>query len=234
MNIETASLVLRTFDLTKNDNRPKPTNYSTKVGSANAKRTRFTWNNINLRVLLGTMYDKYDLFNLVLKSVSSGTPIGAIGEADQLNTVICCSGLPFINQTYNFVTDGFGATSYTTLETYQFNASSYDSLFIDFKDYEHSRLAVFGKSQELCNLSLFYQTCVYGNDPVVKKKQIEELDEDDEPVTDDNGDPVMVDGPDDMFFPEMIFIFEIFGIPKEEGNKNGTRLNINSANSFGM
>ena len=56
-NEESASLVLRTSDL--------PVNSSNNVGSADQFYTNMTWSNINLRVLLGSMYDKYDKFALV-------------------------------------------------------------------------------------------------------------------------------------------------------------------------
>ena len=56
-NEESASLILRTGDL--------PSNSSNNVGSADLYYTNMTWYNINLRTLLGNMYDKYDKFNLV-------------------------------------------------------------------------------------------------------------------------------------------------------------------------
>ena len=41
---------------------------STTTSSNNTSRTSFTWNNIDLRMLLGDMYDKYDRFNLCLNN----------------------------------------------------------------------------------------------------------------------------------------------------------------------
>ena len=38
----------------------------------NATNSSFTWNNINMRTLLGAMYDKYDTFNLKITAISSG------------------------------------------------------------------------------------------------------------------------------------------------------------------
>ena len=52
---EKALLVLKTSDLTYNT--------SNSIGTANATGTKCTWNNINLRVLLGNLYDTYDRFN---------------------------------------------------------------------------------------------------------------------------------------------------------------------------
>ena len=53
-----ARLVLKTSDLTANS--------TTNNGSCDQYRTSFTWFNINLRMLLGDMYNQYDYFNITL------------------------------------------------------------------------------------------------------------------------------------------------------------------------
>ena len=50
-------------------------------GTSNAMNTSFTWTNINLRTLLGDMFDKYDRYILLLQSISTGIA-GTIGTAD--------------------------------------------------------------------------------------------------------------------------------------------------------
>ena len=55
-NEEVASLVLLTSDLTANS--------TTYVGVCNEFRTEMTWSNLNLRTILGPMYDKCDRFCL--------------------------------------------------------------------------------------------------------------------------------------------------------------------------
>jgi hypothetical protein len=55
-NLQIASLVLRSSDLTPGA--------SNQYGSSDTYQLIQTWNNINLRTLLGDMYDKYDLFNI--------------------------------------------------------------------------------------------------------------------------------------------------------------------------
>jgi len=61
MNIEHASLVLKPNLLTVNT--------SNNFGNCNAGRSIYTFTNINLRNILGSMYDKYSKFNLILKNV---------------------------------------------------------------------------------------------------------------------------------------------------------------------
>ena len=80
-----AQLVLRDYDLTTNE---------TGIGIANNGNTNYTWKNINLRTVLGPMYDKYDVFNLNLKFIASSQTPTALG-ADSSNVIINISGLPF-------------------------------------------------------------------------------------------------------------------------------------------
>ena len=43
---------------------------SVNASSTNSIKTSFTWANINLRSLLGDMYDRYDRFNLCLNTIA--------------------------------------------------------------------------------------------------------------------------------------------------------------------
>jgi hypothetical protein len=84
-NIPCASLVLRTTNST-----------------ANTRKTSFTWNNINLRAVLGNMFDMYDDFNIILTQISSATCNSTLGATtDDLNLYATIDGLPFLNQGYN-------------------------------------------------------------------------------------------------------------------------------------
>ena len=74
------SLVLRTSDLT--------VNATNQYGTVDQYRTTYTWNNINLRTVLGDMYDKYDTFNLCLNTVSSAVADVALGTGNDDRTVM--------------------------------------------------------------------------------------------------------------------------------------------------
>ena len=93
---EKALLVLKTSDLVFDQ--------TNSVGSANATGTKCTWNNINLRVLLGNLYSKYDRFNLCLNTFTTGPLVGVVPDADT-GTYITLSGLPFVNNTYGVKTN---------------------------------------------------------------------------------------------------------------------------------
>jgi hypothetical protein len=141
-NAETATLVLRTADLTANT--------TNAIGSADVYLTRFTWNNINLRTLLGTMYEKYDRFCLVSTQIQSVVAGGSIGStADDRNIMVFVSGLPFSNNTYNVST-----------------LTNQNSAFLNFIRFVTSNPVIssttgnnlmFTKNQELVNLTIFYQ-----------------------------------------------------------------------------
>ena len=59
-----STLVLRTEDLTVGT--------TTNIGSCDALNNNFTWNNINMKQILGREYDKYDDFNISLNLVTVG------------------------------------------------------------------------------------------------------------------------------------------------------------------
>ena len=66
-----ATLILKTSDISSTPST---------IGSSNTNKSQLYWNNINLRTLLGDLYDKYDTFNLCLNSISCSTPVNALGD----------------------------------------------------------------------------------------------------------------------------------------------------------
>jgi len=99
-NLKNATLVLRTSDLTV------PNSVNTVVvgvdGEISFTRTQMTWNDVNLRLLLGDMYDSYDLFNLNIIQICSTMSISFGITPHDRSITLLIDGLPFINQTYNF------------------------------------------------------------------------------------------------------------------------------------
>ena len=129
--MENATLVLRTNDSTSS-------NYNTVN----------TWSNINLRNLLGFMYDKYEKFNLCLVNISTGTSIATLGNTtDDLNVSVNISGLPFINQTYNVASGN--NTSSATITTFQFVRSNCVNQY-----FYGNNFITFGKAQDMSNITI--------------------------------------------------------------------------------
>ena len=173
-----AQLVLRGCDLTTNENN---------IGVVNNYGTNYTWKNINLRTVLGPMYDKYDVFNLTLKYIASSQPPAAL-TVDGSNVIINISGLPFLNQTYlqshncNTNTAVLGTYNYPATAKLTSNTCFYSSNYLTF-----------GKNQEMVNINIFLTYVLNGNQAT-------------------------------GLFPETVYVLDIFGIDKEDGNKNGMRL----------
>jgi hypothetical protein len=76
-----------------------------------------TWHNINLRTILGDMWDKYDLFNLSLVELCT-SKCETIDDPDDLSLKIMISGLPFVNTGYDVATAHL--TNKTLLTTLKF------------------------------------------------------------------------------------------------------------------
>lgn len=134
-----ASLTLRTCDILGNEYTPGFTSNDS-----------WTWQNINLRTLLGDLYDKYDLFTLNLEQIASG--VSDVNLGSSLNDIcvqINMSGLPFVNQTYNPVSGYNG--SYNTLTCYEF-VRGYSNIV----NYQGTYLT-FSKNQEQISLNIYYK-----------------------------------------------------------------------------
>ena len=77
-----------------------PTNGTTNdYGTGNSTLTSFTWTNINLRTLLGDMFNKYDRYLLLLQNISQANS-AAMATTDDKAVLINMSGLSFVNSTY--------------------------------------------------------------------------------------------------------------------------------------
>ena len=138
-------LVLKTSDLTNGS--------TTNIGSCDTLRQNFTWFNINLRALLGDLYNQYDYFNLLLISISSSVITAAAnqGSADDRLVYVKISGLPFINQSYSQPTGNNITSSILTIYSIPATAVTGNQLYNNV-----SNVMTFGKSQDLCNISISF------------------------------------------------------------------------------
>lgn len=159
--------------------------------TTNTSLTKYTFSGIDLRVLLGDMYDKYDTFNLCLKSIGTEVSDAATDLSgaiqDDLAVIINIKGLPFINQTYTWSSmDKINKnTDSVALTTVKFKVG--DSLQLYFVDNN----LTFSKNQQLCDLTFQYEAIKTSGLPY------------------DNGGLVL--------FPEVCYIFSIYGVgePKD-------------------
>lgn len=101
VNQPCAKLVLRMMDLPAGNTSTTAATYNSAGWSINL-RQQCGWTGINMRDVLGNMYDKYEQFNIVLTSCTSAlgsTSIGASTE-DRICSIYM-AGLNWRNQGYN-------------------------------------------------------------------------------------------------------------------------------------
>jgi len=183
-NAECASLVLRSSSL------PVDTTnglfLSNAVGSTDNFLSNMTWNNINLRTLLGSMYEKYDRFALVptqIQSIPAGSAPGI--TLDDRNLLVYVSGLPYINNTYDISTlTNKNAACINLIKVIAFNPTLSTS---------NGMIALFSKNQELVNLNIYYQRIVKNGNGNYK--------------------PASIAGQN---YPHTVFCFNIFGVREEK------------------
>jgi hypothetical protein len=185
-NIETASLVL-------------PTVCTTNINNIN---TQITWNNINLKNILGSMYDKYDKFNIELVSISQCTTADNFGTDDNdSNVLIQMSGLPFVNNNYSLLT---GNNVNSTIIAF-YNFYNYDETTT--QNYLHNSRTFIKDTKYLVDITINYLRYDLTN---VNSVLVNNL----------YGVPIS------GFYPEMVFMFNIYGIPNDKNNHNGSRMQI--------
>jgi hypothetical protein len=188
-NLQIASLVLRSSDLTLGT--------TNQYGSCDSMRLTQTWNNINLRTLLGDMYDKYDLFNICLNTITTagaGRNTLYLGGnvADNLNVIIKLSGLPFINQTYS-VKQGCN-TNICPISSFLFVNSTTGNDITSTQLFFSNNCYTFGKSQQSCNLTIQYGRVLDDTLPITSNP-----------------------------YPNMVFIFDIIGVSKDNLTNSSTQ-----------
>jgi hypothetical protein len=96
-----SSLVLRVSAISADAN---PANYpiSNTIGEISAGRLSYTWFSLDMKSILGDLFDKFDYFSLRLACVQSDAGVGSFGTTvnDRLIN-FHTSGPQWINATYN-------------------------------------------------------------------------------------------------------------------------------------
>ena len=101
---ENAGLVLRTIDIqigTGENYRADLINANNEIGTIQSNGQYLVFKNINMRILLGTLWDKYEMFNICLRTLAVSTSGNAING---VSCSIWMSGLNFVNQSYSVKT----------------------------------------------------------------------------------------------------------------------------------
>lgn len=131
---------------------------TTQAGSCDKYRTKMTWTNINLRTVLGDIYDNYDNFNLSLTNINSAVPFGVSPNNDNQILQLRMTGLPFKNNSYD-QNSGHNIQS-CIINTITFGNSAQNTNYYD-------NMTTFSKNQDLCNITLEYLRIDDGSSPSV-------------------------------------------------------------------
>jgi len=84
-----------------------------KYGTANTNNTELIFTNINVKQILGSNYDRYQKFNLILNSIIIPVSATNIGPGNNANIMLYMSGLPFDQgSTYSSITGTGSNTTY--------------------------------------------------------------------------------------------------------------------------
>lgn len=177
-NQYSSTLVLQTADLT-----PGSTN---SVGTCDAALTNFTWSNLNLRTILGDMYDLYDRFALVpIKFQSGNVNLTTFGATENDRVIsLNISGLPFLNNTYDTALKT--NSNHIIYQTAHLNNTLNTNSVVN-----GGAILTFGKNQELLNLNIYYKRLIKN--------------------ANNNYDIQTSYG-----YPDAVFIFNIYGVEKTD------------------
>ena len=103
-----------------------------KYGTANTNFTELTFTNINIKQIIGSNYDRYQKFNLILNSIIIPVTAVAIPITNDANVMLYMSGLPFDQgSTYSTITGTASNTTYIG-SVHMVNASNLNSAIVTY------------------------------------------------------------------------------------------------------
>ena len=205
MEQESTTLILNTFDIsTSTDaNIFYNTTVDNQYGTIENNRCTLTWKNINMRRVLGEMYDKYETFNMYLYQINQSSAFSAqipVSYVPALLVDVKIKGLQFFNNTYNAVSRSNTNTAYLT--AYILNNAIYTATGMVTPMFNPSILT-FSKHVECVNITIDMKAIFSQQYPV---------------ITVPNGALANSLG-------TFIFMFKLYGIPKRDNIiTNGTRM----------
>jgi len=153
---ESICLALKTFDINSSDTQADyyDTIVTTNKGKVFDDRTGYTWNNVNIKNLLGDWYNKYDTFNICLVSVAqSYQPTHAV-EACNVVT-IKMSGLQWLS---SYDQASGNNTGSVVIGVRNFNQ--------DNDDFSSGSFITFRKGQQITNITIKLD-CLQNDDTLV-------------------------------------------------------------------
>jgi hypothetical protein len=171
---------------------------SNKYGKANINMTELLFTNINIRLVMGDLYDTYNLYNIALTTVITPLSAQVAGTTDSdRKLLVYMSGLGWRNNTYDLYNRN--NTNMTAVGVVSFPGSqpsnagtgvldtSYTNVVASIQTNNSIFSGTFGKNDEVVNIAISYKKAIYANDI----------------NTPDTTNP----------FPAVTFVFTITGVP---------------------
>jgi hypothetical protein len=123
------------------------------IGVRTAQNNNFTWSNLDLRTVLGDMWDKYQYFNVSIVEITTAPSPTSNAPTD----ATCCQniwiqGLPIVGATYDAQLKL--NTQRKLLSTFLFGTANNFARSV----YNGATCFTIRKEQEQCNLNIFYTT----------------------------------------------------------------------------
>lgn len=206
-NLENSQLILLSSVI--------PTNGANAYGYSSQFKQIIQWDNINMVSLLGTMYDKYDYFNLQLIRISAkgGDNVGCY------NVGYLISGLQFVNNNYDI--ESKNNINKTYLASYKFQSSHTGEASSEYSN----TFITFAKPNSMCNIKIeqFDLAESYDKLPPVEVGTVQEILPETTPKT-------YHTVYNNVAYPDLVFVFKIWGIPKYKADNDIT--NFNQSNSL--
>ena len=130
------------------------TTVTTTKGQISNNFSSFTWYNVNIRMILGDLYDKYDRFNICLNNISVGPQGGGVQTADNRLLHIKLSGMPFTTSYNQGTTSNIGQIILNTVNL-PLPAATISTYYYAFS--EKPYFTFYKNNSSTCNLTIDLQ-----------------------------------------------------------------------------
>jgi hypothetical protein len=156
-----ARLVLRTIDIQTFNNgvfNVSTNNVNNAFGSIQSRGQYFLWKDVNMKQLLGSLWDRYTMFNLCLRTIIKQPVTNA---SNNMMSTIWMTGLNWVNNSYSIVSKDLvneacvgGCNFYS--EAYN-NGVGNGNVF-----HQSANSTMFKRGNPITDLSIQLKSCCFG------------------------------------------------------------------------
>lgn len=140
-------------------------------GTANSTLTSMLFTNINMRTVMGDLYDSYNSYNIALTAVITplSTLVAGTTDSDR-KLLVYMSGLGWKNNTYNFANRNNSGESAIGVVCFPGSQPatggvasdvSYTNVVATCQTYDSVFSGTFGKNDDIVNIGISYRKAIY-------------------------------------------------------------------------